>query len=154
MKKRPVLLAASSGGHLEEILCLEKLGETEDTVLLTEKTDYAVRFWPRAVYSVPQVNRREWLFPLKLMYIALVSAAVLIKERPKAVVSTGALATFPVCVLAKLTGRKLIYIETFAKINTPSLTGRLVYKFADVFIVQWESMLRVYPKAIFGGGIY
>lgn len=154
MQSRPILLAASSGGHLEEILCLKKLAETNTAVLLTEKTKYAVNLWPNRVYTVPQINRREWLFPIKFLHLFAVSAAILIKEKPRAVISTGALATFPVCVLAKLMRKKLIYIETFAKVHSPSLTGRLVYRFADVFIVQWESMLSVYPKAIFGGGIF
>lgn len=38
-----------------------------------------------------------------------------------------------------------------ANINKKTITGRLVYKFADLFIVQWESMLKIYPKAIYRG---
>ena len=53
-----------------------------------------------------------------------------------------------------LFGSKIIYIETFANSETKSLTGRLVYPIADLFIVQWESMLKLYPKAIYGGWIY
>ena len=30
----------------------------------------------------------------------------------------------------------------------------MVYRIADVFVVQWESMLEHYPKAIYGGWIY
>jgi len=50
----------------------------------------------------------------------------------------------------------VIYIESFAKINNPTLTGKMIYKknIADRFYVQWESMLDFYPKAIYIGGIY
>jgi hypothetical protein len=58
------------------------------------------------------------------------------------------------CLLCKLFGKKLIYIESFAKVTSPTETGKLMYKFADRFYVQWESMLEIYPNAIYLGGIY
>ena len=57
-------------------------------------------------------------------------------------------------LIGKIFGSKIIYIETFANINSKTITGSLVYKFADLFIVQWESMLKLYPKAEFGGWIF
>ena len=54
----------------------------------------------------------------------------------------------------KIAGKRLIYIESFAKVTSATLTGKLLYKFADQFYVQWKSMLKVYPKAIYLGGIY
>ena len=51
-------------------------------------------------------------------------------------------------------GKKLIYIESFAKVTSPTETGKLLYKFADQFYVQWKPMLKFYPKAIYLGGIY
>ena len=58
------------------------------------------------------------------------------------------------CYIAKLFRSKVIFIETFANRNTKTLSGRLVYPIADTFIVQWEEMLKLYPKAIYGGWIY
>ena len=64
---------------------------------------------------------------------------------------------FSLCIclyIHKRYGKKLIYIESFAKITSPNLSGKLLYRFADQFYVQWESMLKIYPKAICLGGIY
>ena len=58
------------------------------------------------------------------------------------------------CLIGQLFGSKVIYIETFANSKTKSKTGRIVYKFADLFIVQWESMLKLYPNAKYGGWIF
>ena len=58
------------------------------------------------------------------------------------------------CSIGKIFGSKIIYIETFANINTKTITGRLIYKFADLFIVQWEEMLELYPKAVYWGWIF
>ena len=57
-------------------------------------------------------------------------------------------------MIGKILGSKIIYIETFANIHTKTATGRLIYPIADLFIVQWESMLKVYPKAVYGGWIF
>ena len=58
------------------------------------------------------------------------------------------------CYLGKIFGSKIIYIETFANRNTKTATGRLIYPIADLFIVQWKEMLKIYPKAVLGGSIY
>ena len=60
----------------------------------------------------------------------------------------------PICLISKFMGKKLIYIESFAKVTSPTETGKLLYKFADQFYVQWKPMLKFYPKAIYLGGIY
>ena len=49
---------------------------------------------------------------------------------------------------------KIIFIETFANKNTKTLSGKMVYPIADLFIVQWEEMKKLYPKAVYGGAIY
>ena len=54
----------------------------------------------------------------------------------------------------KLMKKKVVYIESFAKISSPTETGKLIYKFADRFYVQWESMKEFYPNALYLGGIY
>ena len=70
------------------------------------------------------------------------------------VISTGALATIPMSIIAKIFKKKVIFIESFAKISSPTITGKLVYKFADQFYVQLESLKEFYPNAICKGGIY
>ena len=76
------------------------------------------------------------------------------KEKPDVVISTGVLAMIPMCLIAKFHGKKLIYIESFAKVTSATKTGKLLYKFADKFYVQWPQMREVYPNAIYLGGIY
>ena len=82
------------------------------------------------------------------------SLCIFIKERPDVIITTGVLAIIPMCLLAKVFKRKLIYIESFAKVTTPTETGKLMYRFADQFYVQWPQMQESYPNAIYLGGIY
>ena len=66
------------------------------------------------------------------------------------------LAAIPMLYIGHIFNKKVIYIESFAKISSPTMTGNLVYKhkLADRFYVQWESMLEFYPNAVYKGGIY
>ena len=70
------------------------------------------------------------------------------------IISTGAMAVIPMFILGQIFNKKLIYIESFAKSDSPTLTGKFIYKFADLFIVQWESMKKYYPQAVMLGSIY
>lgn len=69
-------------------------------------------------------------------------------------ITTGVLAMVPMAFWVKLTGGKLIYLESFAKVTSKTLSGKILYRIADRFYVQWEEMLKLYPKAIYKGGIY
>ena len=84
----------------------------------------------------------------------LLSIFLYFKIRPKVIVTTGTHTAGPICYLGKLFGSKIIYIETFANTHKKTVTGRLIYPIADLFIVQWKEMLDLYPKAIYGGSIY
>ena len=82
------------------------------------------------------------------------SVMLFLKIRPEVIVTTGAHTCVPLCYFAKIFGKKIIYIETFANKETKTLTGKIIYPIADLFIVQWEEMLKLYPKAVYGGWIY
>lgn len=79
---------------------------------------------------------------------------VLRKEKPDLIISSGAAVAVPFFYLGKLFGAKLAYIEVFDRIDKPTMTGKMVYPIADKFIVQWEEMKEVYPKAINLGSIF
>lgn len=151
---KKLCFAASSGGHFEQILMLRPLMEKYDSFLITEKTTYQTDVKGEKMYYLHQVNRKELLFPLRMIANAFRSLFIFIKEKPDVVITTGVLAMIPMCMLAKLFRKKLIYIESFAKVTTPTATGRLMYKYADQFYVQWPQMKEVYPNAIYIGGIY
>ncbi|WP_034377876.1 PssD/Cps14F family polysaccharide biosynthesis glycosyltransferase [Dehalobacter sp. UNSWDHB] len=153
-KKKTILFAASSGGHLEQILCLRGLNQYYNTILVTEKTGYDINTWQDTVYWVPQVNRREFLAILKLLTICFKSIYIFFKEKPDIVITTGALSVVPTCLIAKVFRKKFIYIESFAKVETLTLTGKLMYNFAGLFIVQWEELHKLYTRTVFGGSIY
>ncbi|GAA0861332.1 PssD/Cps14F family polysaccharide biosynthesis glycosyltransferase [Paraclostridium tenue] len=152
MKK--VCFIASSGGHFEQIMMLKPLMQKHDSFVVTEKTNYSVSNEDIPFYYLKQVNRHEIKFIYYMIINSIKTLKIFLKEKPDIVISTGALATIPMCLLAKIFKKKLIFIESFAKITSPTLTGKLIYKFADQFYIQWEELRKIYPEAIYKGGIY
>ncbi len=153
-----VLFISSTGGHLSELLQLEPLFSEYDSYIVTEKTKsnmgLAQRYPNKVMFLVYGTKSHLFTYLFKFLYNILKSLFILLKIRPQVVVTTGTHTAVPMCYLAKLFGKKVIFIETFANRKTKTTSGKLVYPIADVFIVQWESMLELYPKAVFGGWIY
>ena len=149
-----ICFISSSGGHWEELMCLKSLSIQYDSFFVTEEGGQSADSNLENIYTCPQINRREKGFAGHFLKLFGIADKILRKEKPDVVITTGALIAFPFCLLAKLQGKKVIYIESFARVHNRSLTGRLVYPFADLFLVQWESLLSCYPKAKYVGGIF
>ncbi|MFL2079863.1 PssD/Cps14F family polysaccharide biosynthesis glycosyltransferase [Marinilactibacillus psychrotolerans] len=148
--KKKVCLISSSGGHYEQLKMLDTLKEDYDIFYITEKTSYK----NKANYYLIQTGCKDKLYILKMSLNLLKSIYIFLKERPYAVVTTGSMVAIPISLIAKLFRRKLVYIESFARVTDSSKTGRFLYNYADLFIVQWETMKEVYPNAVYGGSLY
>ena len=152
-----VLFISSTGGHLNELLQLKQLFKKYDSYIITEKTKSTKSLkykYNNVYYLVYGTKDHLFKFIFKFIFNIFKSFYLFLKIRPKVIITTGTHTAVPMCYIGKLFRRKIIYIETFANSETKTLTGKLVYPIADEFIVQWESMLKLYPKAIFGGWIY
>ena len=143
MKK--VMFISSVGGHLTQILELKKIFNNYEYVIVTEKTDVTKDMKSKyKMEYLPYGSRNQnWLF-------------YLLKYNPDVIITTGANTAAAMCCLGKIFGKKVIYIESFAKRTSPTVTGKMIYKLHaySVFVVQWETMLKFYPKAVYWGGIY
>ncbi|MDL4838889.1 PssD/Cps14F family polysaccharide biosynthesis glycosyltransferase [Aquibacillus rhizosphaerae] len=161
MKNKPkhnkkLLLIASVGGHLTQLLELKSLFEQYDYHIITESTQVTKKLksqYPMSflVYGARN-NPIRYIF--KFSFNIIKSFILFLQHRPDIIITTGAHTSVPMCYIAKLFGKKVVFIESFAKSQSPTLAGRIVYPIADLFIVQWESMKKFYPKATYGGSIY
>jgi beta-1,4-N-acetylglucosaminyltransferase len=154
-KKKKICLISSTGGHLSQLRQLLPIVKDEDFYFITEKHTSTTALKEKYnSYYLKQQERKNINFSFVFLYNILYSFWILIKERPTLIISTGAGAVLPTCLLGKLLGTKIIFIESFAKIDTPTITGKIIYKFADRFYIQWEDLKKHYPKAIYKGAIY
>jgi hypothetical protein len=151
IKKNDLLcVVCSAGGHLTEAR------------LAIEGVDYPAFL---VTYRLPHVEGslscHEHYFitnphknPCKYVTNFFQSLRIYLRERPRFILSTGSGMAIATCLIGKLFGSKIIFIESGARIHRPSLTGRLLYQVADLFIVQWEPLLKVFPKGVFGGLLF
>ncbi len=158
MKKKKVIFISSTGGHLTELLQLSPLFEKYDYHIITEKdktTEYLKEKYGKRLSYLPYGTRSHLIQYLFIYFYLILKTIVLyFKIRPQAIVTTGTHTAGPMCYFGKIFGSKIIYIETFANIHKKTVTGKLIYPIADLFIVQWEEMLKLYPKAVYGGKIF
>jgi UDP-N-acetylglucosamine:LPS N-acetylglucosamine transferase len=148
--KMKICLACSAGGHLTELLQIKKAFEGYEHFFVTFKREDTINFKER-VYFAEDPKRNFF----KLLKNVVQSVRILLKEKPDVIITTGAGVVVPLCYLGKLLGAKIIYIESFARIDSASFSGKLIYPIADLFFVQWRHLLGKYgKKAQYGGSVF
>lgn len=151
-EKIKICLVGSSGGHLTHLYMLKPIWTDKDRFWVTfDKADANSILKDEKKYNCYFPTNRNIKNLIKNSFLAL---KILRKEKPDLIISSGAAVAVPFFYLGKLIGTKNIYIEVFDRINKSTLTGKLVYPVTDIFVVQWEEMKKVYPKAINLGSIF
>lgn len=145
------LLVASSGGHLFQLQTIRSGWPVEDRQWVTfDTSDARSLLAGEVVHRAAHPTNRN--LP-NLVRNVLLAARLLLRLRPRAIVTTGAGVAVPFCWLGRLAGARIIYIESMARVRGPSLTGRLVHPVAHRFFVQWPAMAGVLRKAEYRGSL-
>ena len=155
MKK--VLFVSSTGGHFNELLQLKRVMKKYDSYIITEKTKSTISMkekYGNKIFYLVYGTKSHISYLFKFPFNCFKSLYYFLRIRPSVVITTGAHTGVIMCYIAKIFRKKVIYIETFANMYSKTVSGRLVYPIADIFVVQWESMLKLYPKAVYGGWIF
>ncbi|PIN98594.1 MAG: polysaccharide biosynthesis protein [Candidatus Diapherotrites archaeon CG10_big_fil_rev_8_21_14_0_10_31_34] len=146
-----ICVACSAGGHLSEIKQIEEYYKKHSHFFITfKRLDSNELAKQNKVFFVVDPKRN----PFDLIHNFIQTFFILIKEKPDAVISTGAGVALPALFISKLMGKKTVFIESFCRINSPSFSGKIAYKFVDLFLVQWKENLNFYPKAKFRGAVF
>lgn len=144
-----VCVVSSCGGHLTEVRALRAAYEhwphfyvLNDQALLPPdmqgRTDFIAH------------SERDWKFFLNLWE----AWRILRRERPSLILSTGAGPAVPFSLVGRwLFGCRIVFVETFTRVNSPSLTARLMYRIAHDFYYQRESLAPYFPRGIYGGAL-
>lgn len=145
-----ICIAASAGGHLTEALQLAEVWKGKEHFFISDKRINAISLAQKEkVYFILPSRRNYFKFGISFLQ----SLYIILKERPSVIISTGAEIGYPALLIGHYLGIKTIYIETLARINSPSLCGKLIYGKCDHFYVQWEESKKFFPKAKYIGSI-
>ena len=156
-----LLIVLGSGGHTKEMIRLvDLLGPRHEYHYLVSADDELSVKKIQVPGTVHRVIRPRWKdtrLPgviLRTLLSAWQALVALVHIRPRAIISSGPGPAVPASFLAKLLGVKVIYIETGSRVFALSTSGRIVYRFADLFFVQWQELLALCPKAIYAGRLW
>jgi beta-1,4-N-acetylglucosaminyltransferase len=147
-KRRKIGIVASAGGHLAEAM----------------KATSSIRECPLfyVTFSLPHLERtlagkeRYFIhFPrislLGYLINFVQSCRIYFKEKPGIIITTGGGTAIPFCLIGKFFGSKIVFIESGSRVIRPSRASKILYPIADLSIVQWKSLLSLFPKAVYGG---
>jgi len=147
-----VLLVCSSGGHLAQLLVLRPWWDDHDRTWVCFDTPDAlgvldgerlVRCHHPTTRNIPNLLRN-----------LLLALGTLRAERPDVIVSDGAGVAVPFFWLGRLFGARTVYLEVYDRIDSATMTGRLVRPVTDLFLLQWDEQLANYPGAVVAGPVY
>lgn len=152
MKK--IIVVACSGGHLNQLLELLKHTDFVDSssvhcVTTLDKVKKELEVYGKT-YTVSECNRKNILGAIKTFCQTI---KIIVEIKPDFVISTGAMPGALMCIWGKIFKAKIIWIDSVANPNKLSLSGRIVYNFADLFFCQWESLSKKYKKTTFVGSL-
>lgn len=156
MKK--VIFISSTGGHLSELMQLKRIFNNYDYHIITEKTDTTIKlkneYGKRIDYLVYGARNYLFSYIFKFSYNIIKSFFLYLKIRPDVIVTTGAHTAVPICYIAKFFKKKIIFVESFARVNSKSMSGKMINKISDVFLVQHKELLDVYENSTYKGDLY
>jgi beta-1,4-N-acetylglucosaminyltransferase len=147
-----LLLVCSPGGHLLELLSLRSAWTPFSRAWVTLAGDdtRSLLRGERVFFARGPTERNAINFLRNLVIASRVIGAL----RPAVVVSTGAAVAVPFAWVGRLRGARVVYIESLTRIESPSLTGRLVMPVADRIYVQWPQLVGRVRRARFAGSIF
>jgi len=151
-----ILAILGKGGHTTQMLRL--LGEMprdyEYSYVVCYEDPISDKKIDGTVYKVNMPSREGDSTLMKIirtLRTIFQAATALIKDNPHVVISAGPGVGVIFSYIGKFLGKKVVFIESWARVYSKSDSGKLVYPIADLFFVQWKEMERIYPNAIYAG---
>ena len=160
-KDRPqvVLMVYGKGGHTAQMqrfinnapdeLKNRKFIALSDVT--TKNNDFLEQFYCVEARDKFSYIKNTFVFILYFFWALVQMIRILCKYKVTGMISTGPGVAVVPAVICKLFGKKVIYFESWSRIYTPSLAGKIMYRIANVFFIQHNSMQKHYPQAIYSG---
>ncbi|MFG0242156.1 MAG: UDP-N-acetylglucosamine--LPS N-acetylglucosamine transferase [Phycisphaerales bacterium JB054] len=136
-KEIRILAVASGGGHWVQLLRLRPAFEGHRVAFVTVRASYKTDVGDVPFYLVNDATRWD-KFGLVRMCLRLL--LIILRERPKIIISTGAAPGYFAIRFGKLLGARTIWLDSIANVEEVSMTGRLVRKHADLWLTQWPHL--------------
>jgi len=149
MNKTKIFAVASIGGHWIQLLRIVKpLEERYEVVYLCTHSKCATMVEGHKFYQLTDFSR--WNF-WKMVPAFFKVLRFVWKEKPLAIITTGAAPGLTCLLAGKLLGKKTIWIDSIANVKHLSISGRIASHFASRIYTQWKDLST--STVVFAGNV-
>jgi UDP-N-acetylglucosamine:LPS N-acetylglucosamine transferase len=154
LENKKILLIASSGGHLSQLLAVSDKLNKDSLIVITNNMDaiiYKYSIKSKKIKTVDTTTNVLFHF-----YNFLIAIFVMIRFSVSGVVTTGGPMVLPFLLLARMLRKKILYIDTMSRVEDLSNTGKFVFKWKlySEFYVQWPALAEKYEGTKYEGQIF
>jgi beta-1,4-N-acetylglucosaminyltransferase len=147
-----VLLVCSTGGHLLQLVALREAWKLHSHLWVTfDKSDARSLLAGERVHHAYGPTNRNVKNLLRNFWLAW---RLVRRVRPCVVITTGAGVAMPFAWIGRAYGARVVYIESFTRIDSPSLSCRLIAPVADRIYAQWPELAHAMPRARYVGNVF
>lgn len=104
---------------------------------------------------------QSWVSTVFTTLVSLFDSCVLyVTLKPDLILCNGPGTCVPICLVSVfskamwLHQSKLVFVESFCRVKSLSMTGKLLYFLADRFLVQWPELDIMYRRAEYIGSLF
>jgi beta-1,4-N-acetylglucosaminyltransferase len=150
-----IMLVFGTGGHTEQADRLMKYVPDLEFACITASRSF--RSNGNSVYVLPKLrgDYRRWYDGFFLLwsvsYQFVLTAMVLALHRPEGMVSTGSGVAIVPALIMRAIGRPVAFFESWSRIYTPSISGKIMYRISTLFFIQHQELQKAYPNARYCG---
>jgi UDP-N-acetylglucosamine:LPS N-acetylglucosamine transferase len=136
-RRRRILALSSGGGHWVQLLRLRPAFEGCDVTYATVRSTYRSEIDHGRFFVIPDCNRSQ---KLRMLGCASAVLFVLLRTRPDVVITTGAAPGYFGLRFARWLGAETVWVDSVANADELSMSGRIVRRYADLWLTQWQHL--------------
>ena len=148
-RKKKLFAVASIGGHWVQLLRIARPMENDyEVIYLCTHPKCATMVEGQKFYLMEDYSRWD-AWKMIPSFFRLLS--IVIKERPEAILTTGAAPGLMCLMAGKVMGKKTIWVDSIANVQHLSASGRIASKFSSRVYTQWKDLAT--SRVIYAGNV-
>lgn len=132
-----ILAIASAGGHWIQLLRLHPAFDGNEVVYISTKNSFADMVKGCDYFTVPDASRWN---KIKLIYSAFIIFKLVLRQKPKIIITTGAAPGLMAVLSGWILGIKTVWVDSIANVEEVSLSGRIALRFVTKIYTQWPEL--------------
>ena len=140
------LIVAGAGGHTSRAIKLAELLPGRTCFIIPFLANVSKQKIGKNYFAVPSPRFRAksnlLMTVFRTIFLFVCSFFILLFTRVHVVFSTGSGIALPVLLMAKVLGKKTVFIESPSRVYKPSKTGKLLLGHTDMWLGSWVEMIK------------